>query len=224
MKLILSSKGFTTDEMADKVSIVVGKPLNEINIAIINETYVAIPETHSKRWIINELNNINKYIGGIIEFVNLRAYNVQEIIRRLKCFDLIYLAGGYQLVYSNLFDEIGLTEEFKKLSQEKTIMGASAGSMFLGKRIDSHKYWKDSYSLEYSELKNKELELVNFTISPHYLTGNKDRHSKEFLADCLKDNSFPVYAVQDSQAISYIDGKISFIGGNPEVFGRIKNS
>ena len=38
MKIILASQGFTTDEIENEVSLIVGKNAKEINIAIINES------------------------------------------------------------------------------------------------------------------------------------------------------------------------------------------
>ena len=70
LKLILASQGFTTDEIENKVAKIVGKPANEINIAIINETAYYLSAEKSKRWLINELANIEKHIGGRIDFVN----------------------------------------------------------------------------------------------------------------------------------------------------------
>lgn len=64
MKLILASQGFTTLELAKSVERLVGKPLSKINIAIINEAYVGLDYNKDKRWLIKELGNIEKYIGG----------------------------------------------------------------------------------------------------------------------------------------------------------------
>ena len=41
-----------------------------------------------------------------------------------------------------------------------------------------------------------------------------------FFERVLQDNEFKVYAIKDSQAVIYNDGKIEFIGGMPEVFGK----
>lgn len=79
MRLALASQGFTTDEIAKKIEELVGKPLEKINVAIINEAYVGLDESCDKRWLIKELANIEKYIGGTIDFVNFRAYDKEEI-------------------------------------------------------------------------------------------------------------------------------------------------
>ena len=119
MKLILASQGFTTDEIAKSVEKLVGKPLKDINIAIINEAYVVIPETNDKRWMIRELSYISKYIGGIIDFVNLRAYDKAEVQRRLQNADVMYIVGGKNFILPNLFKETGFDEILKEFAEKK---------------------------------------------------------------------------------------------------------
>ena len=99
MRIILASQGFTTDEIEKEISKIVGKSANEIDIAIINEAIYGILGDKSKRWLINELSNIEKHIGGRIDFVNFRVYSKREIENRLLKADLIYLVGGKQFEY-----------------------------------------------------------------------------------------------------------------------------
>ena len=171
MKLFLASQGFTTDEIAKEVEKLVGKPLKEINIAIINEAYVGLDGTKDKRWLIKELSNIEKYIGGVLDFVNFRAYSKEEIKKRLNMADLIYIIGGKQHLLEKLFRE-------------------------------------------------EELNLVDFNIIPHYMREDHKKWTKDFFERVLADNEFKVYAIKDSQAVVYNDGKIEFIGGIPDIFGR----
>ena len=49
---------------------------------------------------------------------------------------------------------------------------------------------------------------------------NHKQWTKEFLKDVLQDNPFEVYAITDKQAVAYVDGKIKFIGGIPEIIGE----
>ena len=140
MKLVLASQGFTTDEIAENVSELLGKPLSNINISIINEAYIVIPENKDKRWLIQELGNIEKYIGGTIDFVNLRAYTKEEIRKRLVNTDIIYIVGGKQFILPNLFKETGFDEILRKCAKNKVIMGTSAGATVLGKQIESAPY------------------------------------------------------------------------------------
>ena len=218
MKLVLASQGFTTDEIAEKVAKLVGKDLKNINIGIINESYVAISECRSKRWLINELMNIERHIGGIIDFVNLRAYNKKEIERRLSAADLIYIVGGKQLIYGDLFKKTGVDNMLKKLLDTKVIMGTSAGSIVLGKLIDSKYYWKERYNIDLNGIQNNELEFVNFNIIPHYMRKDHKKWNEEFYKKVAEENSFPLYAINDNQAVIYNDGKIEYVGGNPVIF------
>ena len=198
----------------------VGKPLENINIAIINEAYVAKSETSSKRWLIKELSQIEKYIGGIIDFVNLRAYDKTEVKRRLQHADMLYIVGGRNLVLPKLFKETGFDEVLKEFAQEKVVMGTSAGSIVLGRQIESDDYWLEKEGITSDQIENKTLGLVDFNIFPHYKRKDHQKWDNNFLEKVLSTNPFKVYAITDEQAIVYNDGEIFFVGGNPEVFGR----
>lgn len=181
MKLCLASQGVTTDEIANSVAKLVGKELNDINIAVINEAYVALDCNKSKRWMIKELSNIEKYIGGCIDFVNFRAYDKNEINKRLKNSDLIYIVGGKQHILSKLFRETNTFELMKQIASEKVIMGASAGSIVLGRQITSPYFWKERYSKDINKVKeNPDLELVDFNIIPHYMREDRKKWDKKF--------------------------------------------
>ncbi len=220
MKLVLASQGFYTNDIANKVSELVGKSLDNINIAIINEAYTALPSNESKRWLINELSHIVKYIGGNIDFVNLRAYSKEETKQRCLNSDLIYIVGGKQFILPQLFKETGFDQTLKEIINEKVVMGTSAGSMVLGRQIESDKYWFTRYKKHLSEIENRNLGLIDTNIIPHYMRKDRNMWNKEFYEDVLADNPFPVYAITDLQALIYDDGKIYFVGGEPEVFGK----
>lgn len=220
MKLMLASQGFTTDEIAEAVSKLVGKSLENVNIAIINEAYVAKPETSSKRWMIKELSRIEKYVGGIIDFVNLRVYDKEEIRKRLQNADMMYIVGGKNLVLPDLFKETGFDEILREFAEEKVVMGTSAGSIVLGKQIESDAYWMARDGVTNAQIKNKTLGFVNFNIIPHYKRKDHPAWTEEFWRKTLKDNPFPVYAITDEQAVIYQNGSISFVGGKPDVFGK----
>lgn len=221
MKLCIASQGFTTDEIAKEVEKLVGKSLTDINIAIINEASVGIPCERSKRWLIKELSYIAKYIGGNIDFINFRAYDKEEIRKRLEFADLVYLVGGKQHILADLFRKTDTIDLIIQCANTKVLMGTSAGSIALCKQITSKEFWKERYSLDKDEvIKNKELELVDFSIIPHYMRKDHLEWDKVFLERVLKNNSFPVYAITDKQAIIYDNGNVYYIGGVPEMFGK----
>lgn len=220
MKLILASQGFTTEEMATEVAKIVGKPASDINIAIINETACELAAEKSKRWLIKELSNIENYIGGRIDFVNFKSHSKEEIRNRLMNADLTYIVGGKQHIYSKLFHETNTIDLIKEVAEKRVIMGTSAGSIVLGKQIISPKFWEKRYNTKLENYEYQELGLVDFNIIPHFLRKDHEKWTSEFLKDVLSDNPFTVYAVTDKQAVAYVNGKIKFIGGKPEIFGK----
>lgn len=218
MKLILASQGFMTPEIAKAVEEMVGKPLEKINVAIINEAYVALAGEKDKRWLIHELSQLESYIGGNIDFVNLRACTKQEIRQRLEIADMMYIVGGKQLVLPQLFKETGFDEIVKEFANKKVVMGTSAGAIVLGRQIEATKYWKEQYGITKEEIGEKTLGLTNFNIIPHYLRGERKKWDREFYEKVLQENPFTVYAVKDEQAILWEDNHITFVGGMPEIF------
>ena len=142
MRIILASQGFTTDEIEKEVGLIVGKPSNEINVAIINESSYMIDKSKSKRWLIKELSNIEKHIGGKIDFIDFYMQSIEEIKERLLDSDLIYIVGGKQHIYSKIFNEKKFVAILKEVADKRVIMGTSAGSIVLGKTIQSEKFWK----------------------------------------------------------------------------------
>lgn len=68
---------------------------------------------------------------------------------------------------------------------------------------------------------NKNLNEINIAIvNESYLELDREKWDAEFLNRTLKNEKFPIYAINDNQMISYVDGEIRFIGGEPAVFGK----
>jgi dipeptidase E len=220
MKLVLASQGFTTPEIADAVAKLTGKPLNELNVAVINEAYTGINAGTHEGWLINELSQIASYVKGSISFVNLRAYDADEIKQRLEFADLIYIVGGAQLVLPKLFHETGFDKLLRELAEIKVIMGTSAGANVLGKQIEDANYWQDQYGSSEEYLANPFLGLASFNILPHFEREDHPLRTTENLTPVLKDHPFPLYGVSDTQAVIDNNGTVDFIGGEPTTFGK----
>lgn len=218
MKLVLASQGFTTSEIANAVANLIGKPLGELKVAVINEAYVGIAAGRHEGWLINELPQVAQY-SQTVSFVNLRAYELDEIKERLQFADLIYIVGGAQLVLPQLFRETGFDKLLAELAESKVIMGTSAGANVLGKQIEDANYWQDQYGSSEEYLANPFLGLVPFNILPHFEREDHPDRTTEKLTPLLKDHPFKLYGVTDSQAVIFNDGEVQFVGGEPAVFG-----
>lgn len=219
MRLVLASQGFTTEEIANKTAELVGKPLNHVNVAVINEAYVAIDPGRDQKWIIDELSQLSQYIKGAISFVNLRAHDTDELRKRVNFADMIYIVGGKQAILPKLFKETGFDLILKEQSASKVIFGTSAGSNVLGKHIEDKNYWLDQYGSYEKFLEYSSLGLVDFNILPHFERPDHPRRNRETLSPLLKDNPFILYGLTDAQAVFYDNGNISFAGGEPVKFG-----
>lgn len=220
MKLVLASQGFTTSEIAEAISDLACKPLDGLNVAVINEAYVGVKAGRHEGWLINELSLITKYAKGTVSFVNLRAYSTDEIEERLAFADVIYIVGGAQLVLPKLFRETGFDNLLRKLAETKVIMGTSAGANVLGAHIKDRTYWQDQYGAWEEHLAQAPLEFVNFNILPHYEREDHPWRNAEKLTPLLENNPFPLYGITDSQAIISNEGDLTFVGGAPAVFGK----
>ena len=220
MKIILASQGLTTPEIAEKTAKLAEKPLKKLNVAIINEAYVGIDLGEDQKWLINELLLISKYTNGVISFVNLRAYDSEEVKNRIDFADVIYIVGGKQVILPKLFRETGFDKILKDAANSKVIFGTSAGANVLGKHIENPNYWQDQYGSSEYFLSEPALGLVDFNIIPHLESHDRPRRKWEILTLLLKENPFPLYGVNDEQAVFYNKGEISFAGGKPVKFGK----
>ncbi len=219
MKLCISSFGFTTKEIALSVEKLIGKSLSEVNIAIVYDA--ALASCGNKRWFIEESANIANFIGGNIYFVSILKFSVEEIKKSFINADIIYLMGGKKHFLAGLFRQTNTIDLLKEITHKKVIMGTSAGSMALCRQITSVKFWQERYNVSKDEIiKKPELDIVDFSIVPHFMREDHLLWDEKFLKRVLNDNLYPVYALNDNQAIIYDNGNISFVGGNPLVFGK----
>ena len=120
MRIITASQGFTTDEIENEVAKIVGKPASEINIAIINESAYALDKSKSKRWLIKELSNIEKHIGGRIEFID----DYDEIVRISR-----------ELCYKFTDDEEYISKEIADFAKS-TLLFRLVPEYMTGKRVN----------------------------------------------------------------------------------------
>lgn len=220
MKLVLASQGFTTPEIAAAVSELLGKPLADTNVVIINEAYVGIGAGRDERWLINELSLVERYVKGAISFVNLRAYEIAEIEQRIAFADLVYVVGGAQAILPKLFKETGFDKVLTEVASHKVIMGTSAGANVLGRQIEDPAYWQDQYGQSEKYLTEPTLGLVNFNILPHFERDDHPLRVRERLEPLLATSPFPLYGVTDEQAVVYDEGKVKFVGGDVKMFGK----
>ena len=219
MKALLTSAGVRTPELADLLSELVGRPLEQINIAVINEASAVEPG--DKRWSFDEMQNLSKVVGGEIDVINLLALDIQTIEERMGFADVIYVVGGMTDYLMTIFERTGFGELLKnKLLNEKVYVGASAGSMVIGRRITTYGY-TDVYRKGEQDFGVSEyLALVDLSIFPHLNSLLWTRNRIDVIQKAAKDSTYPIYAIEDTQAVVVNDEKMSFVGGNVVRIGK----
>jgi dipeptidase E len=221
MKLVLASQGFTTPAVTQRVAELVGKPAADINVAVINEAYTGLGAGVDDRWLVDELRLLAGAVGGTIAFVNLRAYDAAEVEKRLDFADLVYIVGGKQAVLPALFAETGFDDVLRRAAESKIIMGTSAGANILGKQITDEAYWTDQYGTAEPFASLSSLNLVDFNVLPHFERADHPKRTHERLDPLLKNHPFMLYGLTDEQAVIVDGDDVSFVGGEPVVFGVV---
>lgn len=212
MRLLLSSAGIRTSELAGALANLVGKPLESINVAVINEASAVEPG--DKTWLFNEINDLRKYVGGEIDFVDLLALNIDEVKERVAFADAIYVIGGNPDYLLYLYQKTGFGRLLKNtLLNEKVYVGSSAGSMVLGKRGSTNEY-QNYYGEDRTFGTEDYLGIVNFVIKPHFEAPDLPKNHKDILLKASIEEKQRIHAMRDDQAIAVNDNEVSFVGGD----------
>ncbi len=217
MKLLLCSEGFNTEELVKKCEELVGKPREDINIAVINEAY-AVEHDNNLRWVVNNLSLVEKNFGGKLELVNLLALSLENVKKRIELHDVIFVVGGHTDYLMSVFNKTGFSKLLPKLLNSKVYVGSSAGSMVMGERLSSKAY-KIIYGERGDYGVSKYLELVNLSIIPH-LDSSKHPERKEMLTELAKKHEGKIYGLCDDSAVVVDNNKLSTIGSPPVVFNN----
>ncbi len=211
MKLILASAGLYTDEIATEMARLVGKPNEEINIAVISEA-VKVEFGDRREWYFNELEKIKKYTGGKIDFIDLQANDLETVKTNIAFADVVYMQGGNPDYLMHVLAKTGFDKLLKELLQTKVYIGSSAGSMVVGKRIKSARYRAEREERENYGVTDY-LNWVSFAIAPHINSPVFPDHSAKHTKEIIEPTEGTVYALEDTQAVVVEGDKISFVGG-----------
>lgn len=216
MKLLLTSKGgFPNQDLVTACSDLVGKPVEDISFAVINEAYSVMG--NDKRWVAMQLNAIATKFGGTMDIVNLRALDLDQIEQRLIAADAVYCVGGHTDFLMRTVLDSGLDRIISGVLDKKVWVGSSAGSMILGHRtpiVASETELTDGNDYGIS----KYLELVDFGICPHTDRKGYPSSIQEMESIYGAQPEVPIYGLADDSAVLVDGDQISVIGSKPIIF------
>lgn len=212
MKLVLCSEGFHTPNTVQACIELVGKPLEQIKVAIINEAFAV--EDDDKRWVIYNLNSVADNFPGFIDIVNLLALTIDEIEKRLMACDVLFVVGGNTDYLMHVFNKSGFSKLLPDLLKTKVYVGSSAGSIVMGKRPASKEY-QEAFGREKDFGITSYMGLVNVAIRPHMDSSEAPKRREETLRKTSKGLDFPVYGLRDDAAIIVKGDELKTIGSEP---------
>lgn len=212
MKLVLCSEGFSTPNTVQACVELVGKPQDQIRVAIINEGFAV--EKGGKRWVLDNLNDVSKNFPAELDIVNLLALPIEEVENRINNCDVIFVVGGNTDYLMHVYNKTGFTKLLPKLLETKVYVGSSAGSMVLGKRVSTAAY-QEIYGEDDDFDITEYMGLVDLAIKPHLGSPHFLNNRPDVLERVGKGLDFPVYALRDDSAIVIDGDKQTFIGSEP---------
>lgn len=211
MKLVLCSEGLHTQNTVEACVELVGKPQDEISVAIINEAYAV--EDGDKYWVLDNLSSVAKNFKGGLDIVDLLALPLSKVEENIMKRDVIFVVGGHTDYLMSVFNETGFSKLLPKLLETKVYVGSSAGSMVIGQRLSTEAH-KIMYGEDETYGTEKFLELVDVAIMPHLYSANF-ANRKENLLEAAKKYPGTVYGLRDDSALVVSGAKRQVIGSAP---------
>lgn len=213
MKLLLCSEGFYTSNTVQACVELVGKPQDQISVAVINEAYAV--EEGDKYWTVNNLNDAARNFKGGLDLVNLLALPLEEVERRIASKDVIFVVGGNMDYLMSVFDKTGFSKLLPKLLETKVYVGSSSGSIVLGKRLPTEVYATIYGGSGEERAVEKYLDLVDFAFLSHLNSTTFPNNNAKALQQLCREVDFPVYSLADDSAIVIDGDEMKFIGSTP---------
>lgn len=208
MKLVLCSEGFHTPNTVQACVKLVGKPQDQISVAIINEAYAV--EDGDKRWVLDNLNSVAANFKAGLDLVNLLALPLSKVEEAIMKCDVIFVIGGHTDYLMSLFNKTGFSNLLPKLLRSKVYVGSSAGSMVVGKRLSTEAH-KIMYGEDETYGTDKFLGFIDAALMPH-LNSPFFPNRKETLLEASAQYKGTVYGLQDNSAVVVDDDKLTVIG------------
>jgi dipeptidase E len=197
MKLLLTSQGITTREIADALAELVGKSPYDTKIAVI--PIARNVEPLRRGGYIQQYLDLWKNGFSLIDIVDPSAADV-DWKGRLNNADVIYVAGGNTFHLLNQTRKTGLGKWLNDNKDKKVYVGVSAGTIMATPTIDvANMPPRDNNFVKLKDLSG--MNWVNFEVEPHC---NEARFAK--VEAYAKKRPNPVYAIDDQTAIK-VDGK-----------------
>jgi dipeptidase E len=147
-------------------------------------------------------------LGFKTEEIDLRKFFLKsnELRSTLHNFDCIWVRGGNVFLLRRAFRQSGFDEILKELLNENRVAygGYSAGVCILAPTLKGLEFVDDPYSItsEYeSEVLWDGLEIIPYSIAPHYKSLHPESANIDKCIDYFEQNNMPYEALKDGEVI-----------------------
>lgn len=201
-KLFLTSTGLQKETRNYFLDLLNKKP-KDTTVAFIPTA--ADPE--DDKWFVKAALDEIAEIGMKVVGIDLKKENKTSLKNKLSTCDIVYVNGGNTFYLLDWVRKSGFDEIVKQqVNEGKIYIGVSAGSIITGPNIEISGWGDgDKNTVNLNDLTG--LNLVNFSISPHFIESDR-----QLLDEMSKKVSYPVVALSNSQAIMITNDKIEIVG------------
>ena len=210
MKLLLSSNGFSNQEIANTLFDLVGKKPEDTSLVFVPTA--SNVEMGDKDWFINDLININKQNFKSIAIADISAVPEKIWRPQFEDADVLFFEGGETYHLMNWVNKSGLAKLLPDMLKTKVYMGLSAGSMITSPDLNL-RLSKVIYGEDAAENSMPGLGLVDFYFLPHLNNSHFGARIEATLKDAMKDITRKTYVLDDYSALKVVDGKVEHVGG-----------
>jgi dipeptidase E len=207
-KLFLTSAGLPP-EIAPYFAELLDKDPQDLKLAMIPTA--GYPEINPI--LLNEAKEGLGKSGFQIEVIDLKVEDPKIIKNKLEKMDIINVGGGNTFFLLYWVRKCGLDKYLGELlDQGKIYIGVSAGSIIMGPNIESSGWGKerDENVVHLKDLSG--LNFVPFVVYPHLTEAER-----KILAEKSKTVSYPIIAINDTQALQVIGNNYKIVGKGEEV-------
>lgn len=208
MKLLLTSAGITNNSIAQALSELAGKPLNELSILFIPTA--ANPVIEDKNWLINNLTQIQEQQFKQIDILDISGLTKTEWLPHFEAANILCFGGGNEQYLAKVMRDSGVAESLPEFLKNKIYVGISAGSMVMGQFLP-HDLMKVVYPEESFEVLAPQLAFVDCLFLPHLNSEYFTQVRKDVLDSLKSQFSYPLYACDDNTALKIVDGNIEIV-------------
>jgi len=199
--ILTSSAAHTGEHIADSLD----KPASEYKLLFIDTA--AETEKGSKQWLKNDRDGLVK--GGFqIKDFTITGKIKKQVEEAINSVDIVFVNGGNTFYLLDKMRKVGFESLIRDyLKKDGIYASSSAGSIVAGPNIELARELEDLDNY-LNSISTKGLDLVNFTMMPHWGSGSfKRKYPKDFLKISYTED-YPILLLSDYQYINVKDGNM----------------